>query len=107
MCYGGECAWMNAKWYNYIKDVTYFLQVESTTAKATAMALQLQTVHRWCVSGTPIQRGLDDIFGLLLFLKKEPFFQKAWWQKLVKVRVTVLICVEYPVAPLRGPNRDR
>ena len=35
--------------------------VESSTAKATAMALKLQTKHRWCVTGTPLSRGLEDL----------------------------------------------
>jgi E3 ubiquitin-protein ligase SHPRH len=60
--------------------------VESTTAKAAAMALHLSTVNRWCVSGTPIQRGLEDIYGLLLFLRREPYTEKIWWNRLLKVQ---------------------
>jgi SNF2 family DNA or RNA helicase len=60
--------------------------VESTTAKAAAMALHLSTVNRWCVSGTPIQRGLEDIYGLLLFLRREPYTEKVWWNRLLKVK---------------------
>eukprot|EP00961_Rhodomonas_salina_P115113 1549271-Rhodomonas_salina.1 len=43
------------------------------------MALKLETVNRWCVTGTPIQRGLEDIFGLLLFLEAAPFSHRSAW----------------------------
>ena len=33
------------------------------------MALKLNTVHRWCVTGTPISRGLEDLYGLFTFLR--------------------------------------
>lgn len=33
--------------------------VECPTAKAAEMALRLASVNRWCVSGTPVQRGLE------------------------------------------------
>lgn len=42
--------------------------VESGTSHAARLARQLQSVHRWCVTGTPINRGLEDLQGLLLFL---------------------------------------
>lgn len=45
--------------------------VESSTAKATEMALKLRAEHRWCVTGTPMSRGLEDIAGLMNFLKVE------------------------------------
>lgn len=48
--------------------------VESSTAAAAKMALRLNTVHRWCVSGTPIWKGqLDDLYGLLVFLQVRLF----------------------------------
>jgi hypothetical protein len=58
--------------------------VESVTARATEMALSLRAFHRWCVSGTPIQRGLDDLFGLLRFLGAEPFDDYRWWSLALK-----------------------
>jgi len=34
---------------------------------------ELHAERRWCVTGTPIQNSMDDIAGLLLFLRLEPF----------------------------------
>ncbi|CAL8284691.1 unnamed protein product [Lota lota] len=57
--------------------------VECTTAKAAEMALRLASVNRWCVSGTPVQRGLEDLYGLVLFLGVDPYWVKHWWEQLL------------------------
>ncbi|XP_077476822.1 E3 ubiquitin-protein ligase SHPRH [Stigmatopora argus] len=57
--------------------------VECPTAKAAEMALRLASVNRWCVSGTPVQRGLEDLYGLLLFLGVDPYWVKHWWDQLL------------------------
>jgi E3 ubiquitin-protein ligase SHPRH len=57
-------------------------RVETPTAKSARMALKLKTQHRWCVSGTPVGRGkLEDLYGLLLFLRMDPFTSKLWFSK--------------------------
>ncbi|KAG5857262.1 hypothetical protein ANANG_G00017540 [Anguilla anguilla] len=57
--------------------------VECTTAKAAEMALRLTSINRWCVSGTPVQRGLEDLYGLVLFLGVDPYWVKYWWDQLL------------------------
>uniref|UniRef100_A0A670Z0Z3 E3 ubiquitin-protein ligase SHPRH n=1 Tax=Pseudonaja textilis TaxID=8673 RepID=A0A670Z0Z3_PSETE len=57
--------------------------VECTTAKAAEMALRLSGINRWCVSGTPVQRGLEDLYGLILFLGADPYWVKYWWDQLL------------------------
>uniref|UniRef100_A0A8C3KVU7 E3 ubiquitin-protein ligase SHPRH n=1 Tax=Chrysolophus pictus TaxID=9089 RepID=A0A8C3KVU7_CHRPC len=57
--------------------------VECTTAKAAEMALRLSGINRWCVSGTPVQRGLEDLYGLVLFLGIDPYWVKHWWDQLL------------------------
>ncbi|XP_068436986.1 E3 ubiquitin-protein ligase SHPRH isoform X2 [Clinocottus analis] len=57
--------------------------VECPTAKAAEMALRLASVNRWCVSGTPVQRGLEDLYGLVLFLGVDPYWVKHWWVRLL------------------------
>lgn len=58
--------------------------VESSTAKAAAMALKLHTEHRWCVTGTPLSRGLEDLQGLMAFLKVQPYADKYWWKRVIQ-----------------------
>ncbi|KAH0704372.1 E3 ubiquitin-protein ligase SHPRH isoform X1 [Solanum tuberosum] len=58
--------------------------VENNAAAATEMALRLHGVHRWCITGTPIQRKLDDLFGLLRFLNASPFYTLRWWTDVIR-----------------------
>ncbi|KAG0565163.1 hypothetical protein KC19_8G169500 [Ceratodon purpureus] len=70
------------KWWRLCLDEAQM--VESVVSRATEMAMTLRATHRWCVTGTPIQRGLDDLYGLLRFLGAEPFDNKRWWTSVLK-----------------------
>jgi SNF2 family DNA or RNA helicase len=71
---------LSIKWWRVCLDEAQ--RVETPTASSAQMALKLDAVHRWCVSGTPIQRGnLNDLYGLLLFLRLDPFWDAAWFKK--------------------------
>ncbi|KAK6932900.1 SNF2, N-terminal [Dillenia turbinata] len=58
--------------------------VESNTAAATEMAMRLHAKYRWCITGTPIQRRLDDLYGLLRFIKASPFDDFRWWTDVIR-----------------------
>ncbi|XP_021309524.1 E3 ubiquitin-protein ligase SHPRH isoform X2 [Sorghum bicolor] len=58
--------------------------VESSKTSVTEMALRLNAQHRWCITGTPIQRRLDDLFGLLRFLRTNPFDTYRWWVDIIR-----------------------
>ena len=48
------------------------------------MAGQLATVHRWCVTGTPIAHGIEDLYGLLVFLQAAPFADRSLWLNVLR-----------------------
>jgi len=50
---------LSVEWWRCVLDEAQL--VETTTARTAAMALRLQAKHRWCVTGTPIQRALHDL----------------------------------------------
>ncbi|GKY93405.1 hypothetical protein MPSEU_000308100 [Mayamaea pseudoterrestris] len=63
---------ISIRWWRIILDEAQ--RVESSTASSAKMALKLTGCHRWAVTGTPLGRGkLDDLYGLLLFLRLKPF----------------------------------
>eukprot|EP00111_Clytia_hemisphaerica_P001175 TCONS_00003352-protein len=55
--------------------------VEADNTKLAEMCLRISAVHRWCVTGTPFKRGMEDIYGLLLFLGVKPYSDKLWWHR--------------------------
>ncbi|KAJ3682918.1 hypothetical protein LUZ60_013145 [Juncus effusus] len=58
--------------------------VESSNSSITEMAMRLNARNKWCVTGTPIQRKLDDLFGLLRFLRVRPFDVYRWWADIIR-----------------------
>ena len=48
------------------------------------MALTLDAVNKWCVTGTPISRGLQDVHALLRFLRCSPWDDVHVWKKVVQ-----------------------
>ncbi|XP_069684447.1 E3 ubiquitin-protein ligase SHPRH isoform X2 [Periplaneta americana] len=57
--------------------------VECTGSKTAEMARRLGAVHRWAITGTPVQKSMHDLFGLVQFLGIDPYSDLRWWQDLV------------------------
>ena len=53
--------------------------VEGSTTRAAEMARRLTAVHRWCVTGTPIQKSVLDLHGLFVFLNVEQYCDRRWF----------------------------
>ncbi|KAJ6155056.1 hypothetical protein N7470_005622 [Penicillium chermesinum] len=57
--------------------------VESGVSNAAKVARLIPRQNAWAVTGTPLRRDIDDIFGLLLFLHYQPFcHSNATWKRL-------------------------
>jgi len=59
---------------------SYSIIKEHRTIQAKA-ACDLSTSRRICLSGTPLQNTLNDIFSLIKFIRLEPFTDRAVWNQ--------------------------
>ena len=74
-------ALLSVPWLRVVLDEAHTIKDRTTrTAKAS---FQLQAERRWCVTGTPIQNKLDDLFSLLHFLQVEPYCDYNWWNQII------------------------
>ncbi len=55
--------------------------IHGGVAAAAAMALKLRANKRWCITGTPVRRSVDDLEGLVRFLRFQPFAEPEYWRK--------------------------
>lgn len=57
--------------------------VETTTTKSAIMVRSLPAVHRWSITGTPIEKKFDNLYGLLYFIDCYPYTEMIFWQYLL------------------------
>ncbi|XP_020536255.1 DNA repair protein RAD5A isoform X2 [Jatropha curcas] len=72
----------SVRWFRVILDEAH--TIKSSKSQISIAAAALVANCRWCLTGTPIQNSLEDIYSLLRFLKVEPWENWAWWNKLVQ-----------------------
>ncbi|EIW72281.1 hypothetical protein TREMEDRAFT_36553 [Tremella mesenterica DSM 1558] len=59
------------EWHRVILDEAHNIKERSTNAAKAAFALQAK--YRWCLSGTPLQNRVGELYSLVRFLGAEPF----------------------------------
>ena len=64
---------LSTQFHRIILDEAHIIKNPNTGASKACCAVQAD--NRWCVTGTPISNSLQDIYGLLKFLKHEPWCQ--------------------------------
>jgi SWI/SNF-related matrix-associated actin-dependent regulator of chromatin subfamily A3 len=57
--------------------------IKETGTVACRACCDLEADRRLCLTGTPVQNKLDDIFALIKFLRLEPFTDKAVWTEYI------------------------
>ncbi|KAE9600570.1 putative DNA helicase chromatin remodeling SNF2 family [Lupinus albus] len=70
------------RWFRVVLDEAHI--IKSSKSQVSMAAAALNADRRWCLTGTPIQNSLEDIFSLLRFLRVEPWGHWAWWNKLIQ-----------------------
>lgn len=56
----------------------------------TQACYALESQRRWCLSGTPLQNRLEDLFSLLCFLRMEPWGNFSFFRSSVISRLRLL-----------------
>ncbi|GAA5920321.1 hypothetical protein JCM1841_004530 [Sporobolomyces salmonicolor] len=67
------------QWFRVVLDEAHIIK-EHRTIQARA-ACDLSTSRRICLTGTPLQNSLNDIFSLIRFLRLEPFTDRGVWNQ--------------------------
>ncbi|XP_023770523.2 DNA repair protein RAD5B isoform X1 [Lactuca sativa] len=69
-------------WYRVVLDEAH--TIKSSKSQCAQAAFALSAYCRWCLTGTPLQNNLEDLYSLLCFLRVEPWCNWAWWNKLIQ-----------------------
>ena len=69
------------RWRRVILDEAQCIKGRHT--KLARKVTRLEAGAKWCVSGTPMQNSVEELFPLLRFLQLEPFCVPSVWKKLV------------------------
>jgi DNA repair protein RAD16 len=57
-------------WWRIVLDEAHYIKSRSSQTAAAAFALS--GIHRWCLSGTPLQNRVGELYSLIRFLRIDP-----------------------------------
>ncbi|PRQ36459.1 putative DNA helicase chromatin remodeling SNF2 family [Rosa chinensis] len=79
---GEDSLFHQVDWYRVVLDEAH--TIKSSRTQGAQAVFTLSSHCRWCLTGTPIQNNLEDLYSLLCFLHVEPWCNWAWWNKLIQ-----------------------
>lgn len=61
----------SSKWYRIIIDEAQCIKNRGT--KSAQACYELQSIYRWCMSGTPMMNNVQELYSLICFLRIGPY----------------------------------
>lgn len=74
-------ALFKVKWWRVVLDEAH--NIKNRNTKAAQACCALDTRNRWCLTGTPMQNGVEELFSLFKFLHLKPLSEWSTFNELV------------------------
>merc|ERR1719203_1000101 len=68
-------------WRRVILDEAH--AIKNRCSRQAQAAFRLRAFCRWCVTGTPLQNTVEELFSLIRFLRVDPWSSWAVWRKAI------------------------
>uniref|UniRef100_J3M1N6 Uncharacterized protein n=2 Tax=Oryza brachyantha TaxID=4533 RepID=J3M1N6_ORYBR len=81
---GGPLA--RVRWFRVVLDEAQTIKNYRTQVARACCGLEAK--RRWCLSGTPIQNTIDDLYSYFRFLKYEPYSVYSSFQSMIKCQIS-------------------
>lgn len=72
-------------WHRIVLDEAQ--QIKNRQTKSSTSCSELSSVKRWCLTGTPIQNNVDELYSLLRFLKIQPLSDYPTFKKNISIPI--------------------
>uniref|UniRef100_A0A0E0KVL3 Uncharacterized protein n=1 Tax=Oryza punctata TaxID=4537 RepID=A0A0E0KVL3_ORYPU len=81
---GGPLA--RVRWFRVVLDEAQTIKNYNTQVARACCGLRAK--RRWCLSGTPIQNTIDDLYSYFRFLKYEPYSAYGSFRSMIKHQIS-------------------
>lgn len=83
ICQSGRSGLFAVRFLRVVVDEAHY--IKNRASKTARACCELQAVHRWTLTGTPIVNRLEDLFSLVRFLNVEPWSNFSYWKTFITV----------------------
>lgn len=90
------------EWFRVVLDEAH--QIKGALTWQSKAACNLTAQRRLCLTGTPIQNSIDDLFALVKFLRLDPFTERAMWTEFCGHRESVGLKSKKDDEPIDSAN---
>ena len=84
-CWGGAIG--GVEWFRVILDEAQSVKNSRSQIAVAVSAVSAQ--RRWCLSGTPLQNNVDDLFSYFRFLRYDPYGEPGAFRAMIKEPIRV------------------